>query len=313
MNAPGAVPSGVLALSGERLRRQREAERRCLDVLGAHGFEEVMLPVLEFADGLDGGGYRFVDRSGRLLALRTDFTPLAARVLAHDLAPSALPLHVAYSGEVVRPRAARLRQLPELYQLGFESYGVRGGGERALKLALELTRCAGVPVERVHVTVGRAGLAEKVLCQLLEEPADEGLVELLRARDIDALAEALGLSGHRLGALAAAAMCEPPEAWAEALGVAEDARGCAPLLDLARREGADATIDIAPRLAGAYYDGCVFSIWGRHTRAVLAGGGEYSVEAGGAAVPSAGACLSLGVTLEEAGVTDEAREEGGEC
>jgi ATP phosphoribosyltransferase regulatory subunit len=307
------LPPGVLALAGERLRRQRMAERRCLDALHGEGFEEVMLPVLEFSDGPDGGGYRFVDRSGRLLALRTDFTPLAARALTHGLAASALPLHVAYSGEVIRPRPARLRQLPELYQLGFESYGVAGGGERALRLALELTRCAGVPARSVHVTVGRAGLAEKVLCQLLEEPAGEDLVELLRVRDIDALAEALGLAGHRLEALTAAAMCEPPESWAEALGVGEDVLACAPLLDLARRGGAEATLDVAPRLAGSYYTGCVFAVWGRHTRAVLAGGGEYSVEVAGAAVPSAGACLALGVALEEAGETGEATGEGGAC
>ncbi|MFZ5786190.1 MAG: ATP phosphoribosyltransferase regulatory subunit [Acidobacteriota bacterium] len=308
MNAPVAVPPGVLALAGERLRRQRETERRCLDLLRERGFEEVMLPVLEFADGSEGGGYRFVDRSGRLLALRTDFTPLAARVLARGLAPSELPLHVAYSGEVIRPREARLRQLPELYQLGFESYGVRGGGERALRLALELTRRAGVPSGRVHVTVGRAGLAEKVLCQLLEEPADQDLVELLHVRDVDRLAEALGLSGHRLEALAAAAMCEPPEAWAEALGVAEDVRDCRPLLDAARMEGADATLDVAPRLAGGYYTGCVFAIWGPGTRAILAGGGEYAVEVAGTSVPAAGACLTLGVALQEAAERSERGE-----
>jgi len=59
VNAPSKVPAGVLAMVGETARRQREAENRCLDLLAAEGFQQVHLPVLEFAGDEPGSGYRF--------------------------------------------------------------------------------------------------------------------------------------------------------------------------------------------------------------------------------------------------------------
>ena len=130
MNAPAPVPAGVLALVGEAVRRQREAEQRCLDLLTERGFSIVHVPILEYAQGQDNAGYRFVDRTGRLLALRTDFTPAVARVLMPALDSGPWPLSVCYAGEVIRPQPARLRQLPELYQLGFERYGTSDAGRK---------------------------------------------------------------------------------------------------------------------------------------------------------------------------------------
>ncbi len=309
MNAHSPVPSGVLALVGEAVRRQRDAEQRGLEVLTAAGFQQVLLPVLEFDEGSRAGGYRFVDGTGRLVALRTDFTPLAGRLLAPCLSGGTLPLHVCYAGEVVRPRPASLRQLPELYQLGFESYGVRSGAPASLELTFSLARAVGVDLGRCHLTVGVAGLAEQILAQLLEEPAEEDLVELMQVRDLDALADALGVQGARLGALAGALFAAPPETWAEALGVDEGVVAVRPLLERAAGNGVPASLDVAPRLAGSYYRGCVFSLWGEASRAVIAAGGEYEVALATGPLPAVGACLALGIALEEAGEREEGRGE----
>jgi ATP phosphoribosyltransferase regulatory subunit len=294
------VPAGVLALVGNAARRQRETEQRCLALLTDAGFELVHLPVLEFAESATGAGYRFVDRGGQLLALRTDFTPLAARVLSPTLESSALPLAVCYAGEVVRPQPARLRQLPELYQLGFESYGATGGGVRALELTIRLLSAAGVKPACCHVSVSVAGLVEEVLGQMLEQPADEELLELVRVRDLDALAEALALRGRTLDMLEGALLGRDPARWAEFFGVGAQLERLQPLLACAAHAGLAAGVELAPRLVGGYYQGAVFSVWGRHTRAVLAGGGEYEVALRRGPLPAAGASLALGVALEEA-------------
>lgn len=300
MNAPAPIPAGVLALVGEAVRQQREAEQRCVDVLTEHGYQLVHLPILEYAHDHDATGYRFVDRSGRLLALRTDFTPAAARVLAPALESGPWPLSICYAGEVIRPQPARLRQLPELYQLGFERYGVSNEGLDALELALELLRTLGVESAACHLTVSVAGLTEKILAQVLQEPADEELVELLRVRDLDALADAAELGAASRQVLAAAALGETPASWQDALGVRSELESIQPYLEVAANASLAATIDVAPRLAGAYYHGAVFALWGRRTRAVLAAGGEYEVATQSRALPAVGACLSLGVALEEA-------------
>lgn len=299
MNTFGFVPDGVLALAGDALRRQREAERRCMTLLEASGFEPVLLPVLEYDDTARSRGYRFVEPSGRVVALRTDFTPLAMRLLAPELGRSAGPISVCYAGEVVRPRSARLRELPELYQLGFERFGVEGEGVAALELMLQLAVAVGVDVSRCHVAVGVANLAEEILAQILEEPPDDDLVELLRVRDLDALAEATGASGATLGALERALFECDDDGWSSELGVAGSASLSRPLLAACDRLAVPSSLDVAARVVGDYYRGVTFSLWGERTHSVVAAGGEYVVDVGGREVPAVGACLTLSLALEE--------------
>jgi ATP phosphoribosyltransferase regulatory subunit HisZ len=301
VNAP-SIPSGVLALTGAAVSRQRDAEQRCLDLLLAEGFRPVLLPVLEYEQNGPGAGYRFVDRSGQVVALRTDFTPLAARMLAPSLGGSQpLPLSVCYSGEVVRPQPHRLRQLPELYQLGFERYGVRAGAADSLALTLRLVREAGVDVTAGHVSVSAAGLTERILAGIVGEAPSEELVELMRVHDLDALEEATGVGGATLDALATALFEGVDGPWADTLGVRAEVGELMPVLAAAAAAGVPASIEVAPRLAGEYYRGAVFSLWGCRTRAVIAAGGDYEVAGGRGPIPATGACLSLGIVLEEAG------------
>ncbi len=301
MIAPAPVPAGVLSLSGAAARRQQQAERLCLDLLLERGFELVYLPVLEYAGpGGTSGGYRFVDPTGRVVAVRTDFTPLAARVLARRLDSPTRPLKVCYAGEVVRPQPTRLRRLPELYQVGFESYGVDEGGEEALALTLELLGTVGVSPRSCLVTVSLPELTSALLARALGRPPAPDELELAQARDVDALRERAGSDSTVLAALTAALMGEPAKSWAAVLGVEAELARTAPLEECARQFGIEVALDTAPRFAGAYYHGVAFSVWGRATRAVLAAGGEYLVEARPATSrPAAGASLSLGVVLEE--------------
>ena len=299
MNAP-AIPSGVLALTGDAVRRQRAAEQRCLDELIAEGFEPVLLPVLEYEQEGPGAGYRFVDRSGHVAALRTDFTPLAARMLASSLDSRALPLSICYAGEVVRPRPHRLRQLPELYQLGFERYGVENGAARSLELTLRLLAAIGVAPASCHLTVSVAGMAERILERALGAvPADE-LLELMRVRDVDRLCELAGTGAETAAALAAALLGGDAGDWPDVLGARAELAVLDGLLATAAAAGVAASIDVAPRLAGDYYRGAVFSVWGARSLAVIAGGGDYEVATRDGATPASGACVTLGVALEEA-------------
>lgn len=297
MNAPSPVPSGVLALVGEQVRRQREVEQRLLDLLMGRGYQLVHLPVLEYAHPESTGGYRFVDHGGQLVGLRTDFTPLAARLLAPCL--EAGPLSICYAGEVVRPRPARLRQLPELYQLGFETYGLAGGGEDAIDLTLELMALAGVAAADCLVSLSLAGLAEAIVRRATGRPPRPELGELLRLRDADAFLDEVPLPAGPARALRAALLGAPPRVWADELGVAEEVSRLTRLQERLVSRGVAAAVDVAPRLAGSYYDGLDFAVWGRSTRAVLAGGGEYLVEVRQGTRPAVGGCVYLGVALEE--------------
>ena len=102
-----------------------------MSTLEARGFAEVVLPMLDFAEPYAAvtsaeaarQSYRFTDRDGELLAIRSDFTPLVARALAPSLRGEELPLRVFYRGDVIRCERSRLGANRELFQIGAELIG----------------------------------------------------------------------------------------------------------------------------------------------------------------------------------------------
>src|SRR3954471_1212488 len=134
MRVSAALPTGVAALLFESARRRRAAEERLVARFGEAGYAEVILPILDYLEPYEalltpatrGELYRFVDRDGELLALRSDFTPMLARLLAPRLGSLALPLRLFYRGDVVRYGEERAGRQRELYQMGAELLGLPG-------------------------------------------------------------------------------------------------------------------------------------------------------------------------------------------
>ncbi len=145
MIAPAPVPAGVLSLSGVAARRQQHAERQCLDLLLERGFELVYLPVLEYAAPGARGGYRFVDPTGRVVAVRTDFTPErpASSITVTD--PSGL---IALVGSVVStqrgsPSLATSRKRPSWVKV--TESGKAPTGTTSISRRLRVSRMATTP------------------------------------------------------------------------------------------------------------------------------------------------------------------------
>jgi ATP phosphoribosyltransferase regulatory subunit len=137
MRIQAGLPTGVSALLGGRAKERRALEQVLARELEARGFDEVILPVLDYFEpyealltsGSSDSLYRFVDRDGQLLAVRSDFTPMLARILAPLLeAPGdpvvgggiGEPIRLFYRGDVVRFQESRPGRLREHYQLGAE-------------------------------------------------------------------------------------------------------------------------------------------------------------------------------------------------
>jgi len=122
-------PTGARPLLIEETARRRLVETRFVNLLEESGFAEIVLPVIDFVEpyaGLPGRdasrqSYRFTDRDGELVAIRSDFTPMVARALAPALPD--LPLRIYYRGDVIRCEANRLGTNRELFQIGAELVG----------------------------------------------------------------------------------------------------------------------------------------------------------------------------------------------
>jgi len=182
MRISAALPHGVSALFAESARRRRVLEASLVACLEGAGFDEVMLPIVDYLEPYEPlltpvsrrELYQFVDRDGELLALRADFTPMLARLIAPRIGSLELPFAAFYRGDVVRFQEERPGRLRELYQLGAELLGVPGaeGEERMLRLFLELLeRAVRIPGDGsgpdpgrgVDVVLGVAGAIDRLL------------------------------------------------------------------------------------------------------------------------------------------------------
>ena len=160
MAAKLRYPTGVRALLLDETARRRRVEARFVAALERGGFAEVVLPIIDYAEpyapfvdrNSTRASYRFVDREGELVAIRSDFTPMLARALAPSLAADDLPLRVFYRGDVIRCEASRLGANRELFQIGAEIVGDESvdADVAMLNLAAELVRDSGAKTTIVY-------------------------------------------------------------------------------------------------------------------------------------------------------------------
>jgi ATP phosphoribosyltransferase regulatory subunit len=119
-------PTGARPLLIEETARRRRIESRLVSLLEASAFAEIVLPIIDFAEPYTAvthrdaarQSYRFTDRDGELVAVRSDFTPMVARALAPSV--NGEPLRVFYRGDVIRCTDPRLGANRELFQIGAE-------------------------------------------------------------------------------------------------------------------------------------------------------------------------------------------------
>lgn len=140
-------PTGARPLLVEETARRRRIESRFVAILESAGFAEVVLPIIDFSEpyaavtdrGTSRHSYRFVDRDGELVTIRSDFTPMVARALAPSITANDFPLRVFYRGDVIRCEATRLGANREMFQIGAELIGDASRDADAEILALAAT------------------------------------------------------------------------------------------------------------------------------------------------------------------------------
>ncbi|MCZ8370436.1 MAG: ATP phosphoribosyltransferase regulatory subunit [Porphyrobacter sp.] len=188
------LPEGLEDRLPLEAARITAAMRACLDVLGAHGYDRVRPPLLEFEAALVGrmagvtvgetsAMFRFVDPASlRTLALRSDMTPQVGRIASTSLASAPRPLRLAYCGDTVVIKASQLDPARERLQLGAELIGadsVAAAGE-VVMLAIEAMKAAGLRGISVDFTL--PDLVDTLSAKAFPLGADQ--IEALR-RELD--------------------------------------------------------------------------------------------------------------------------------
>ena len=189
------LPDGLEECLPEEAWAIEAGRRACLDLFRDHEFGLVMPPMLEYLDSLTSGvGQDLADQimvvtdrvSGRLMGIRPDMTPQAARIDAHALNESGVT-KLCYCGSVLRAVASGGETSRSPLQLGAEIFGdPRLEADVAVvQLALDTVRL--FTDEPVLVDFGHMG-ALKALLQQFDDAARAHILDALVRKDREALA-----------------------------------------------------------------------------------------------------------------------------
>ncbi len=317
------LPEHIADVLPAQARRIEELRRALLDRARAYGFELVMPPLLEHLESLLSGTgreldlktFKLVDQlSGRMLGLRADTTPQAARIDAHLLNREGVT-RLCYCGPVLHTRPAGLAATREPLQFGAEIFG-HGGLEADLEAAeLALDSLMAAAVGELVIDLADARVLRGVLAGVpLEAGQLQDIVRALSDKDAPALAD-----------LTAAAPAQTRQALAALLRlyggdeVLVEARRSLPARGLVRDAldqlqwlathlraaypGLRVGFDLSDMSGYAYYSGSRFAIYGAGCSDALARGGRYD-EVGavfGRNRPAVGFSLDLKSLAEVAG------------
>ncbi|MCC5811834.1 MAG: ATP phosphoribosyltransferase regulatory subunit [Ectothiorhodospiraceae bacterium] len=182
------LPEGVGELLPPEALALEQLRRQVLDTYWGWGYELVFPPVIEYLDSLlIGTGadlelqtFKLTDQlTGRLMGVRADMTPQAARIDAHKLRREE-PVRLCYVGTVLQARPDGPGGSRNPVQVGAELYGYGGveGDVEIIDLMLETLYLAGA--EEIHLDLGHVGIYRAMA-------RDAGLAPELEKRLFEAL------------------------------------------------------------------------------------------------------------------------------
>lgn len=143
---------------------RRQVTFQAMRVFSGWGYREVQVPLIDYFDAIKRGldpdaterSFRFVDRHGNVMILRTDVTLSVAKLAAYQIQSAAarVPMRVSYANKTVRIERGTERGTSEAYQLGIELIGVSGlaGDVEVFLVALECLDRLGMADYQFNVT-----------------------------------------------------------------------------------------------------------------------------------------------------------------
>ena len=194
------LPDGVDELLPRGARVVEQLRRRLLDNISNWGYELITPPMIEYIESLlTGTGndldlqtFKVTDQlSGRLMGVRADITPQAARIDAHCLRHQGVT-RLCYADAVLHTRPAHLLTNRCPIQIGCELFGESSlsADVEIISLMLDTLELSGL--EKIHVDLAHVGIYRGLIAESgLDEDTERAVFDALRRKSIPELDELL--------------------------------------------------------------------------------------------------------------------------
>lgn len=304
----------------EDASKMRFMEQVSREIAQLYGYEEVITPVVESHDLLAAKAgeeirlrmYVFTDLGGRKVALRPEFTPSIARIVATKLRNAPKPLKLFCVGSLYRydePQQGRFR---EFWQANYELMGSNEPESDAEILTVTDNLLHRVGLRNYWFKIGHMGVLRGILGQ--EKVTEEQQNQILHLLDTQRLVAALkvireaGVSNQCVTTLKrifktkgknASQVLERAkkcvQGYRDAVAALENLRE---ILDLTTHSGAKfkTLIEMGYARGLEYYTGMIFEPYSPELDVALGGGGRYDklVELfGGEPIPAVGVAQGM--------------------
>ncbi|NLJ50269.1 MAG: ATP phosphoribosyltransferase regulatory subunit [Candidatus Atribacteria bacterium] len=155
----------------QEVLKKREIELKLRHLFSSWGFEEVETPTLEYyttlqkviGDELKDRLFQFINREGKLVCLRPDFTTSIARKYSSNLFDENKTIRIFYDGKIFRYPSSPLRTESELTQMGLENIGNNSPAVDAEVIALAIISLQEAGIVDFAVDIGHVGFFRGIL------------------------------------------------------------------------------------------------------------------------------------------------------
>ena len=191
------LPEFIEDIMPAEAARIESLRRQLLDLFAVNGYQYVIPPTLEYLESLitgtgrdlDLATFKVVDQlTGRLMGIRADTTPQAARIDAHNLNHQGVS-RLCYAGTVLRTKPDGLARTREPLQLGAELFGHAGieSDIEIQRLMIKALQLLGI--KTLHVDFSHVGIFEALIkAGNISESLESELYSALQSKDKAAVA-----------------------------------------------------------------------------------------------------------------------------
>lgn len=183
-------PLGMRDVLPELVRKKQHVTERILRVFDRWGYATIETPTLEYFDTVGGLSptienkmFKLLDRSGRSLVLRPDFTAPIARVVASLLKEEPFPIRLSYQGPVYRAQETEGGRDAEFPEVGVELIGEEAPDADAEVIALACAALQEVHIPAFKIAIGHIGLLNALYEEMMEKELAHKLRHALHQKD----------------------------------------------------------------------------------------------------------------------------------
>lgn len=222
------LPDGVEDILPPLAGRIESLRRDVMDTCQRWGYQLVIPPLIEYLESLFTGTgndlelqtFKLTDQlTGRMMGVRADMTPQAARIDAHTLGQEGIT-RLCYAGHVLHTRPRHMLTGRTPIQAGCELFGSESEAAdmEVISLMLETLRVSGLP--RIHLDLAHVSIYQGLIGEAdFDRDTEAAIFDAMARKSVPELDELLGdcpagTPGARLRELAR--VSGGPEALAEA-------------------------------------------------------------------------------------------------